>query len=152
MIQRVQTIFLVCGAAMLGLLFLKPLSLLGINQVPEQVAVGSMLADGNYSISDNSVLLAIVALTILILIAAVFLFKNRVLQIKLGKISLALIAAAIVLSLFHFWQEYQSVAEQIQILPGFGYASMVVAIVFIVLAIRSIRKDENLVRSADRLR
>ena len=152
MIQRVQTIFLVLGAAMLGLLFLKPLSLLGIDEVPEEVAAGSMLVDGNFTIDDNPILLALIGVVILLLIIAVFLFKNRSLQIKIGQVSLFAVCIATLLSIFFFWKEYQVIADGSQILPRLGYALIILASLFILLAIRSIRKDEKLVRSADRLR
>ena len=152
MIQRIQTIFITLAVAMMALLFLRPMSLLGIEPVSENVVESSVLADGNFSIDDNSVVLVLVALTMALLIISIFLFRNRMLQIKVNWISIFLIGLIIILSIIFFWQDYQSLAENTHILPHFGYGLIILAITFILLAIRYIRKDENLVRSSDRLR
>jgi hypothetical protein len=85
----------------------------------------------------------------LLALIAIFLFKNRKLQFVFGRIiiliNLFLLGLLIYLSLNLSGEA--SVSEK-----GIGMFLPVLAILFIVLANKAIKKDEDLVKSVDRLR
>ena len=87
-------------------------------------------------------------ITALIALIAIFKFKNRKLQFVLGRIiiliNLFLLGILIYLSL--------NIPGEIFSEKGIGMFIPSIVILFSVLANKAIRKDENLVRSVDRLR
>lgn len=78
-------------------------------------------------------------------IAAVFLFKNRPLQIRLGYVILFLHLLMCVLTGAHFYLDKGQQFSAFAVLP-------VISFVFQILAIRAVKKDEALIKSMDRLR
>jgi len=102
--------------------------------------------------SDTSVLAKLVPifffLTALIALIAIFKFKNRKLQFVLGRIiiliNLFLLGILIYLSL--------TIPGEASSEKGIGIFIPTVVIVFAVLANKAIKKDEDLVKSVDRLR
>jgi drug/metabolite transporter (DMT)-like permease len=148
MIQRLQSIFLVLAAAMMALLFTRPMSFITTSNTTAQ----GMLGDGIFEVNDQIVLVALVVIGVLLPLVALFLFKHRKLQIKLSWLAIGLIIGIVISSLALFWQEYQSLTPSAEVSLSFGYIPLLVAIVLLIVAIRLIRKDEKLVRSADRLR
>lgn len=149
MIQRKQSVFLALAALFLVLLFIFP--------------IYSFEKDGEQSLfyifgvnelnTDFFLLITLNVLNIFLLITIIFIFKNRMLQIKLCRLSTLLIAGFVV-AIFYFAESVKSYEELI------GYAtsmmpvlvSPLAALVLVILASRAIKKDEELVRSADRLR
>ena len=110
------------------------------------------LADLSYDIQDNILLLILVVLGGLVPLAAIFLFKNRLLQVRLGYITLILAILLPLIAVFLFYSEATKNFIAVQIDDGLGIWVPLVAIICTVLAIRYIRKDHKLVRSMDRLR
>ena len=102
--------------------------------------------------SDTSVLAKLIPifffLTALIALIAIFKFKNRKLQFVLGRIiiliNLFLLGILIYLSL--------TIPGEASSEKGIGMFITIVVIVFAVLANKAIKKDEDLVKSVDRLR
>ena len=152
MIQRVQSVFLVLAATVMALLFTKPMSFVSIDQAIPPGNAQSMLADGTFNTQDHVILLILVILGIILPVVIIFLYKNRPLQMKLSRLTIALIALSIMLTLLLFYQEYQKIGVGTEVTVQYGYVMLILALLFLVLALRYIRKDEKLVRSADRLR
>lgn len=154
MIQRLQTVFLALAAILMSLLFSRPMSFATTDQALPAGNVQNMLADGVYNTQDHIVLLILAILGILVPLITIFLYRNRPLQMKLSRLSIALAGLFIVLIIVFLQQNNQELAfeSDIAIEYGYGYIIPVLAILFLALAIRYIRKDEKLVRSADRLR
>lgn len=75
-------------------------------------------------------------------VTTIFLFKKRSLQIKLCGLLILLCTIELVLFSFFYLERVEFV---IMIIP-------IVQAIFIFLALRAIKKDEELVRSVDRLR
>jgi hypothetical protein len=111
-----------------------------------------MLADGVFNTQDHAVLLVLVILGVLIPVITIFLYNNRPMQMKLSRLSIVLIILSVVLTIILFMQDYRNIAIGTEVTIEYGYVLPVLAILFLVLALRYIRKDEKLVRSADRLR
>ena len=152
MIQRVQSIWLLLASLTLFLLLLFPI-------VNKQVggAEYSLLVTGLYQkvngvstrITSYIPLFTSTIVIALLALINIFNFKNRSLQKTISTIIMILIAG------LSFWVNI--VAQQI---PGgttgasFGAGAFlpVLAIIWSFLAVRGIRKDEQLIKSADRLR
>ncbi len=146
MIQRIQTIFLLLAAASgFGVLALPFASTV------DGVQVSALFSDKAYTIGDNIGLLVLFALAGALSFAAIFLFNNRPVQAKIGRGALIADIVGILLAIVLFWQDAANIGSA-AVKGGFGAVLPIAFVVFSSLAIRAIKKDENLVRSADRLR
>jgi len=149
MIQRKQTAFLAIAAISLLLLFLFPVY--GFEKDGQQIM---LFIYGIGALSPDFIaLIALNVLSIFLLVLIIFLYKKRTLQMKLCKLATLLIAGLIV-AIFYFAEDAKSFPE----LAGYtseirpAMVSPLAALVLVILANRFIKKDEDLVRSADRLR
>jgi 4-amino-4-deoxy-L-arabinose transferase-like glycosyltransferase len=108
-------------------------------------------AGGNPQIIKSLIPLSVVVLAICILsFSAIFLFKQRRLQLKLAVIIILLTVAFIGMTLFYlFWVTGKYHAE---LIPGFNMLIPLLIFISGILAYRGIKRDENLVKSYDRLR
>ncbi|RMF28919.1 MAG: DUF4293 family protein [Bacteroidetes bacterium] len=143
MIQRIQTLFLLLAAAAGGGLFLP----LPLARTP-QPQPGGLFSDGLLTVTDDVLLSVLLGLGGGLAFAAIFLFRNRPLQIRLTGLAFLVGLAGLGLGLYHFFTQGQAAAAE----PALGLALPVLFAVLCLLAIRFIRKDEELVRSMDRLR
>jgi len=91
----------------------------------------------------------ITGIVALLAIVAIFLYKNRGMQIRISYIMLLLLISIYCFS-FVDWQ-YWSITNFYQH-ARFTFVFPFIAIILLFLAIRAIKKDEKLVRSLDRLR
>ena len=103
-----------------------------------------------YTIFDNIALLGLFAGAGAMALIAIFLFKNRPLQRRIALLSLFLTVFGTGVAIFLFFQNQTENTATVR--EGFGLGMPVLTSLFTLLAQRSIRKDERLVRSADRLR
>jgi hypothetical protein len=146
MIQRIQTIFLVLAAAGIFSVFALPFA-----TTPEAIPTSQFFVDADYDVQDHVVMLILFVLAGLLTSGAIFLFNNRPLQTKVtlfGLIAniLALVATAVL------YLKFSSDTGTVDPEDGFGFYLPVAGLIFSFLAMRFIKKDEKLVRSADRLR
>ncbi len=145
MIQRIQTVFLLLAAIAFFLLFQFPFAI-------SDIANPGFLADKDFDIFDNIILIILTVLGGVIALISIFLYKNRPLQIKLSYfiiiIGILLILVAVVL----FYNEAANIFDKVGIKDGLGLFMPFLAFIFGFLAAKFIRKDEKLIRSADRLR
>jgi hypothetical protein len=146
MIQRIQSVFfLLAGGLYLGLFgvpFAKTL---------KPVAQSAFLSDAAYGVNDHVAMMAAFAVAGALPLAAIFLFKNRSVQMRLATFSIiAALIGSILTVVFYFQAGLNNGKVAIQ--PGLGIGLPVAALLFTFLAYRYVNKDEKLVRSADRLR
>lgn len=144
MIQRIQTIYLLLVAIISGgLIFVFDLWTLA-NEQQEFVLDLFSKSDITFKLIPISFLVSA-----LVALIAIFRFKNRQQQFVLGRvvvlINLFLLGLLIYLSL-------TLPGETAVSKKGIGMFLPVVAILFAVLANKAIKKDEDLVKSVDRLR
>ena len=136
MIQRIQTIYLLLVVVLSGgISMILPYGL-DSNKI-------SLLPQNNFLVLGMFIGSAIVALI------SVFLFKNRQLQFVMGRINILL--NFILLGVFVYWSLTLS-GEALVSEKGIGMMIPVISIVLLVVANKAIKKDENLVKSVDRLR
>lgn len=155
MIQRIQSIFFLFASLALFALFLFPL----VHNINVAGVAENIKIDGIYqfingqpvrTVSFLMLTIATILLAIIPLIA-IFMFNNRKLQLALAYGG---ILAIIGLS---FWmsQTVQGVLNGATLRTdnyGIGMLLSSVSIVFLLGAARNIKKDEKLIKSADRLR
>lgn len=151
MIQRIQSIFLLLASGSAFSLFLNPMSLFEVDKTANLPA-DSALSDGIFNVHDNIIMLVVVVLAGLLAFGAIFLFKNRSQQMTLSRLVIVLSILIAVLSGVLFWMDYKLLTAGTQIVGGFGLLSPALTLIFAILALRFIGKDEKLVKSMDRLR
>lgn len=136
MIQRVQSLFLLMVIILNGVLsFYLPLWITSKNQ--EIYALSQPLA------------ISLFLLSVLITFITIFLFKKRKLQFVVGRINIIL--NFVLVGVFAYWT--LSLPGEMDISEkGIGMLLPIISIVFIALANKAIKKDEDLVKSVDRLR
>ena len=145
MIQRIQSLFLLLSSVCNWLLFTLPFA-------SSDGSTTGFLADMRYDIQDHVLLLGMVVLGGIISLGAIFLYNNRPLQLRVSYLSLILSILLPLLVVFLFYSEATKNFIAVHINDGPGIWLPLAGILFTVLAIRFIRKDEKLVRSMDRLR
>ena len=145
MIQRIQTIFLLLAAGALAAMTWLPFTTSGTMTD----GVQTLFADGMYSIADSPVLLGLGYGGVLLAVVAIFLFRNRKLQVRLGYVIILVCLGVLGVAYWVFASHSSDVQELHQ---SFGWLMPVIAAICVLLANRNIQKDEKLVHSADRLR
>ena len=136
MIQRIQTVYLVLALGIsAGLIFVLPL---WINVNNEEV----------FAVTNYPVLGAFLSSALLSFIA-ILSFKNRKRQFVLGRLNIIL---NFILLAFFVYESLNLSGETTVSEKGIGMILPVFSIVFLALANKAIKKDEDLVKSVDRLR
>jgi len=159
MIQRIQTIFLFVAAVLTFCLFCLPFVGVGVGN-------GFMMFNFNVtachmspappiqSLQASKLLpLAIVTLcAALFCLVTIFLFANRARQMKFVRFGIVF-QAIVLIGMVVFCHILQNAAGQMATLnPKFAFVIPAVNIILLILANRGIKADDDLVKSADRLR
>lgn len=176
MIQRIQTLYLFSSAFLLSILLWIPFissesttyTLLGgqihradgstiIDEVKVFPPLVKMIKKINPTIIDDSVVISFFLLVIpfLLLIIAIFLFKKRKLQIRLvysGMLFIVVFLIGFMMAIASIISSNQANGIEFSPLGSLGMLVPFIALVLAWLAARNIKKDEELVRSADRIR
>lgn len=136
MLQRIQTVYLFVVVLLSGLfIFFVPL---WSDEAGEDI----------YAV-DVIPALALFLGSALLALISIFIYKTRKLQFVLGRVNI--IVNFFLLGVFVYW--LLSVPGEMEISEkGIGMFLPVLSIVFLVLANRAIKRDEDLVKSVDRLR
>ncbi|MCD8166301.1 MAG: DUF4293 domain-containing protein [Bacteroides sp.] len=148
MIQRIQTIYMLLVTALLiATLFLPLGNFINFSGMAVLKPLGVTM-DGTFQSTWG--LFTLLLLSAIISLGAIFLFKNRILQIRMCVFSMVIMIGFYLVFGF-FWYMLQRGFDGTFSL-GFGLCLPLIAIILNYLAIRAIGKDEFLVRAADRLR
>lgn len=155
MIQRVQSIFLFLASLSIFALFLFPIAHnVYIGPIPKTIMIKGIYQDmGGQMVRTTSFLALTIVSAVMGIVPLVilFLYKNRKQQLALCY------GFILVLIGFSFWmsQTVQGVMEGATIsLASFGIGAGLtsISIFFTLMAIRGIKNDEKLIKSAERLR
>ena len=142
MIQRLQSIWMFIAAIVMALLYKLPMAK-GLK------GDTGMLLNGSLESLDHVALIVMNSVSLGLILLAIFLFKKRPVQLKINALNMLLILALPIIAYFLLRTD-QGGEALVAIVPGTFFPA--VAILFLILANRSIRKDDKLVKSADRLR
>jgi hypothetical protein len=137
MIQRIQTIYLLLAFVLTGVL-------------PFFIPLWTMADGKDYFFMQSQVYVVVLGLSTTLSLLSIISYKKRQNQFVIGRLNIIL--NLILLGLFVYRSlnvsgETPAVSEK-----GIGMFLPIVAIVLLVLANKAIKKDEDLVKSVDRLR
>ncbi|CAM4159039.1 protein of unknown function [Pedobacter westerhofensis] len=152
MIQRVQSVWLFLAALTLFLLLILP-----VVTVPTSTGLNWLQVGGIYSTANNitqktvsySALFGGTILAGMICLAAIFLFNNRALQKRIVLLAIFVIILVIAAIVYYALNIPGGIVGAVF---NLGAYLPFLSVIFCALAFRGIRKDEQLIRSADRLR
>lgn len=157
MLQRKQTVFLLLAAVLGGLTFLFPVDTFtrGDQQFIFRTygiytGAGIPMADATLKVPFAAVMGVIIAL----LVALAFMYRNRMRQLRLARMANLLLLAMVVFLFLHdnSIRAYLEQGGTVERSIGASAVLPVLMVVLVSLAERGIRKDEELVKSVDRLR
>lgn len=160
MIQRIQSVFLLLVAAiMVAVQFLPIWADINADKservVMTSISVIYAQADdfGNFTpISEKPVYLIFLgSIAAAVALFSIFQYQNRLTQMKLGALNSLLMGGFIGLS-YYFSVKAENMIPGTQGQFQIGFFIVAAALLFNALANRFIRKDEKLVRDADRIR
>jgi hypothetical protein len=137
MLQRIQSIFLLSALALLGLLFVLPFARM----------IGQSNEYATSAVQFPTVMIQVVAFAVTLI--TIFLYRKRMLQIRLCVFNCALLLGY---QGFIIWHVYQlsKLFDAVQLKAAMVIPAIAAILTF--LALRGIAKDEALVRSLERLR
>jgi hypothetical protein len=153
MIQRIQTIYLLVAVFLMALLFSNPIAEIIINNSLYLTLWHNKIISTNTEFAPHSTWPITVLLSVIILIElfAVFLYKNRQLQIRLCVFNLLLMFGIVGL-IYFFTKSTLNSMEGIRSVFLWPIVCPMIAIILNYLALKAIQKDEKLVHSYDRIR
>src|SRR5690606_2624404 len=136
MVQRIQTVYLLISALIMGALF---------------VWFPTILSDDGIVIIDRSEPLVfwLIFLSIIFTVISILSFKKRQTQFVLNRLNI--ISNFVLLGVF-VYRSLTLSGETLVSEKGIGVFIPIISIVFLVLANKAIKRDEDLVKSVDRLR
>lgn len=155
MIQRIQSLYLFMTVAF-SLFFFNGSLLNFVDRSGSDIKLTfagiQRAAEGQgLELIDKAVPLSIIIVLIpLLAFTAIFFFKNRNIQIRLSKILIGLVSVLILVS--GYYSYFIITKYNGTITPGLKMMLPLLLLIFSVLACRGIRKDDQLVKSYDRLR
>lgn len=158
MLQRIQTLFIVIAIIAIGLTFVFPVTSLSAGDakaIYTNYGLKSIDAKGNAKIIEAGYIYIAGAINLIVLLYTIFQYKNRKWQMKLCRVAYLLIIVQ--MGLYFFMPDAamanMKLAGEVK-MDGYGLAFYfpLVALAFVFLAEYFIKRDEQLVRSADRLR
>lgn len=161
MIQRIQTLYLLLSIVLLSLLYAFPFLIFDGNSGDISFSMfGSQMqrADGSAIANDADLIPIILSATAAFFaFIAIFLFKKRNIQLIFSYI--AVLTVLVLLGWFIFTLVsvpgsplFAEFAPRFNAIKSWGLFFPVLALLSLFLAIKNIRKDEQLVRSLDRIR
>lgn len=154
MIQRIQTVFLAVAVLLLAMPMMLRMPLFTVH-APDgdyRLFPANVTFNGSEALSTIAVL-ATITIAVMLLVYAIMQYKNRKFQMNLIKVSI-LSQLSFLVAVFFYLDKVKSLAEGVETQVSYSplLSAPVVAIFFCLLAVRAIKKDDELVRSADRLR
>ncbi len=155
MIQRVQTLYLFFIVVISIVLFFVPLvEFVNSDSIFSLNILGLEFQNQENSFSISTFPLIIINTLIIVLTSiCIITFKNRNLQIKICKINLFLISAFLIFTVMYSTQIEEKLADKgLNTSFGLGIILPIISIILTYLAIRGIKKDQELIRSVDRIR
>lgn len=152
MIQRIQTLYLFAAAALMITALLTPLAYFAAGT--DEYTLRAFSLSGS-EMSQSTIYMGIVmALAAAVPLVNIFLFKRRMLQIRLCAVELVLLLGSVAFIGIYYYLSTRMVSQAEFHTQGFRISAVfpLVALVLDYLAMRAIFKDELLVKSLDRIR
>jgi hypothetical protein len=152
MIQRIQTIYLFLACCLVGTMAILPLAQIVDTTNKMYVFTSKGIAEQTnltqWIVNTLPLMVTIISIALLSLVS-IFLYKKRILQKRIGIINMILMLGA--MGLEYFYLNYNTISIKM-IAYKMPMIFPAVALILTALANRAIQKDENLVKSYDRIR
>ncbi len=150
MIQRIQSVWLLVAALLSMLLFYFDIVTINYSGTGSDISQSFSLTGFGV---QGYLLAALAALLVILPLLAIFMFKNRKRQVLMTILAMVLnfgFVAFSIMSIDSFTTNHKPAVTS----SSYGMAAFVpvVTVIFLFMATRGIRKDDKLVKSADRLR
>lgn len=147
MIQRIQTLYILLAGVLAAILFQLKLADLTVNsELMEFYAKG--ILKGEELVFSGLPLLLFIGIISLLHLVVIFLYKKRILQIRLLVFTIILLLGLFGMFFYFTYAGFEGAKVAFKIPVAFP----LVAIILDWLAIRAIGKDEALIRSLNRIR
>ncbi|MDD2564689.1 MAG: DUF4293 domain-containing protein [Salinivirgaceae bacterium] len=146
MIQRIQTIFLLIALILGVVLCFIPAATISL------VSTEMTLTIFGLNTAPQWYLILLYSPGLLIIAVQIFMFKNRIKQIKMGRMGILIWFLWVGLFSLITWFVFLENIQYQNINFEYGAIFPLVIVFLIRMANRAIKKDENLVRSIDRIR
>nr|WP_321355900.1 DUF4293 domain-containing protein [uncultured Draconibacterium sp.] len=147
MIQRIQTLFILAAGMLIGSLYLQKFADIIVNDQLHIFNAFGIFKDEELLFSGLPLMILIGIIAVLHLVA-LFLYKKRILQIRILGFSMLLMLGLFGLFFYFTYASFEEVKVAFKVAVALPIASVILDW----LAIRAIGKDEALVRSLDRIR
>ena len=164
MIQRIQSVYLLIVVILSVLLFFLPISTKIIpvdlsKNISKDISYKMNLygtekfENGSLTSSDSNLVLLILNLAAGITsLVIILLYRKRIMQMKLTRLAILFTSAFIVVDFYFSDALGKEYGEAYKPMYLSGSYFPVIQLILLVMAMRAIKKDEDLVRSADRIR
>ncbi len=157
MIQRIQTVYLFLVFVFSVLFITLPLAVFTQAGVDTKLRLSQLeIFYGAYAEVSRGwagiLLVILIGAAMLITIVTTFFYKRRLTQLFLGNLNLFVHVALIVISFIYVDNIYKQIVDPVEFSYGAGIFFPIISLLLVFMANRAIRKDEELVRSADRIR
>jgi len=152
MIQRIQSVYLLLVTVLLVVAMCMPMGyFIGMDGVTASTfkSLGMYMTDGNFRSTWG--LFGILLLSAVIVFGSIFLFRNRMLQIRMTIFSSVLLIGFYIAFIVFVFMLKES-TETVSFRLGWALCLPAISIILNYLAFRAIYKDELMVKAADRLR
>lgn len=147
MIQRIQTVYMLLSAILIGLLFTMPFAEIAQEGQLYLFDIRGIVYQDK--VTENGMAIAgLIGIILILHVVALFMYKKRVLQIRLLVLSILLDIGLFGMFFFFTYYTFDDADISFKIAVVFP----IIAIILDYLAIRGIGKDEALIRSLDRIR
>lgn len=153
MIQRIQSLYLLIVVVLTGILFATPVLEFSVSGEPffYDLNLWGLNARGAGDIvMSSSPLAMLIGLTGVVALVTIFLFKNRMLQVRLSIFNIICLIGYVPL-LWYFVHRVQT-GYQAEVIFNIVAAIPLINAVLSYMALKAIGKDEALIRSVDRIR
>jgi len=148
MIQRKQTLWFLISALMAGLAFVLPF---GFKNTTSLNAYN--IDVHNFSGGITPVLIALFSVLIILNVVAVFLFKNRNLQVTLGIVAAIVAAGALAYEVYFCTTDGNSITFGIAHSTLYiGLLLPLISVIFSLMAVSGVKSDLKLLKESSRLR
>lgn len=154
MIQRIQSLYLLVVAALMAVALFAPLAWFGGEAGEFRLHAFALRTLDGAAVQPAYYMGALLAAACALPLVTIFLFRRRMLQLRLCAVeAVLLVGAAVMEGVYYFlsWRLFSELAFRVQ-----GVRPAIVlplaCLLFVWLAARAVLRDELLVRAADRIR
>ena len=151
MIQRIQTLYLLVVAALMAVTLFVPLAWFAADGAEYRLYAFSLQTLEGGAVQGTVYMGLLLLASCLLPLVTIFLFRRRMLQIRLCVVEMVLLLGAVAMEAIYYYLSARAFSDAAMYARGF-IALPLVGLFFAYLAVRAIFRDELMVRAADRIR